>query len=152
MIAGVGKIIAITLLAALKGPMAGHHPIRVTLVVIYASPNNDRVDPRLTTLAGEVKKLEPTLTGFRIATSLQKSIPVGGVMAFDLPDRQVCKVSIDKPKDKANRVGLSVEPPGLGEITYTCMCDKFFPIVTPFKNTDGERMIITVMAKPCPGK
>jgi hypothetical protein len=37
-------------------------------------------------------------------------------------------------------------------LTYACACDKFFPIITPYKTAAGEQLLIAVMAKPCTGK
>ena len=44
---------------------------------------------------------------------------------------------------------LRTQSPELGEVTYACACDKFFPVVTPYRTKKGETLIVTVMAKPC---
>ncbi|HVK17803.1 MAG TPA: hypothetical protein VM533_12710 [Fimbriiglobus sp.] len=152
MLAGFAKLIAVALAAGTGGSCDGAQPVRVTVVAVFASTNSTHVDEKLKALAREVRKREPELTGFRVAAAMQKSVPVGKGHTFELPDKQSLKVKIDRPKGKDGRVGLTIRPPGLGEITYTCACDKFFPIVTPHTSSDGERLIIAVMAKPCTGK
>ena len=150
MFAGTAKLIAVALAAG--GPCDGSKPVRVTVVAVLASTTTTHVDAKLEALAREVRKREPGLTGFRVAAAFQKSVPVGKGHTFELPDKQTLKVRIDRPKGKDGRVGLTIRPPGLGEITYTCACDKFFPVVTPHTTADGERLIVVVMARPCNGK
>src|ERR687897_578433 len=152
MFAGTAKLIAVALAAASGDPCDGRKPVRVTVVAVLASSKTTHVDAKLEELAREVRKREPGLTGFRVAAVKQKSIPVGKGHTFELPDKQTLKVRIDRPKGKDGRVGLTIRPPGLGEITYTCACDKFFPVVTPHATAAGERLIVVVMAKPCTGK
>ena len=42
-----------------------------------------------------------------------------------MADKQTVTVAVDKPKDRAGRVGLTVTPPGGGDaVSYTCACDK----------------------------
>jgi hypothetical protein len=152
MFAGTAKLIAVALAAASGEACDGRKPVRVTVVAVLASSNSTHVDAKLAELAREVRKREPALTGFRVAAAKQKSIPVGKGHTFELPDKQTLTVRIDRPKGKDGRVGLTIRPPGLGEITYTCTCDKFFPVVTPHTTQDGERLIVVVMGKPCTGK
>ena len=152
MFAGTAKLIAVALAAGSGDPCDGSKPVRVTVVVVLASSETSHVDAKLKELAREVRKREPGLTGFRVVAARQKSIPVGKGHTFELTDKQTLKVQIDRPKGKDGRVGLTIRPPGLGEITYTCACDKFFPVVTPHTTADGERLIVVVMAKPCTGK
>lgn len=149
MLAGLGKLVLLALLLAAADAL---HPIRVTVVVVFASTKAKEVDPKLAALAAEVQKRDPKLVGFVLVDSQQKSLAVGGSHTFALPEKQEMTVKVSKPKDKDGRVGMTIQPPGLGEITYTCMCDKFFPVVTPHTMSKGERLIVVVMAKPCPGK
>jgi hypothetical protein len=127
-------------------------PVRVTVVVVMATPNNNKVDPKLKPLSQEVQKKHPKLTGFRIEATVEKSIPVGESRTIDLADGQTLKVTIDSPKDKTGHIGVTLAPPGLGEIQYTCVCDKFVPVITPHVTKTGEQLIVAVLAKPCTGK
>jgi hypothetical protein len=124
-------------------------PVRVTVVVVLATSENDVVDAKLADLAKEVQKRDPKLTGFKLMATDGKSIPVGESQTFDLVDKQELKVKVEKPKDANGRISLTIKPPGLENITYGCACDKFFPVVTPHRTKTGEVLIVAVMAKPC---
>jgi len=123
--------------------------VRVTVVVVLATSANDIIDPKLTELAKEVQKRDPKLTGFKLSATEGKSIPIGESLTFDLLDKQELKVKVEKQKDENGRVSLTIHPPGLEKITYGCVCDKFFPVVTPHVTKSGEVLIVAVMAKPC---
>ena len=50
-----------------------------------------------------------------------------------------------------DRIAVVDEPgrPGdLGEITYACTFEKFFPVVTPYQTKAGQQLIVAVMAAP----
>ena len=151
MIAGLVKLVAVAVAAgaADAGSCDDPRPVRVTVVAVLAHGRAAKVDPKLAELAKEVQKREPELTAFRAAACAQTSIAVGKGHTFDLPDKQAITVTVDKPKDRTGRVCLTIRPPGLGEITYVCRCEKFFPVVTPHTTPAGERLIVVVMAKPC---
>lgn len=124
-------------------------PVRITVVTVLATAANKTIDPRLAELAKEVQKRDPKLTGFKLHTSEAKSVAPGDSVTFDLVDRQKLQVKVDRPRDEKDRVGLSIRPPGLGEVTYTCTCDRYFPVVTPHRTREGETLIVAVMARPC---
>lgn len=126
---------------------AEEDPVRVTVVVVYATTTPSAVNPKLAALAEEVKKRDPELNGFRLIETYQKAVPLGESHTFDLPEKQTFKVTVDRPRDKENRVGLTIQPPGLGPISYGCTCGKFLPVVTPYKTKGGEHFIVAVMAK-----
>jgi hypothetical protein len=142
---------------ALFGPLAAagcddDRPVRVTVVVVLATTEHAEVDPRLTELAREIRKREPKLTGFRWHAAANVSIPVGEAGEVRLIDREVLKVRVEKSPDAAGRISLTVKPPGVPEVTYACVCDKFLPVATPYQTKTREQLIIAVMAKPCTGK
>jgi hypothetical protein len=122
--------------------------VRVTIVVVLATSDNNTIDPKLKDLAKEVQKREPKLTGFKLSTTDGKSIAVGGSHTFALVEKQELKVKVEKEKDADGRISLTIKPPGLENITYGCVCDKFFPVVTPVETKTGEVLIVAVMAKP----
>lgn len=150
--------VALTLVIAVTGTTAHGDdpdkptPIRVTVVVIYATSQNNVVDKKLTALAKEMQKRETNLIGFEMGPTLQKSIPVGEAYQFPLPDERTLKVAIDKPRDKNGRVEMTLTAPGGGVVSYTCACGKFFPIITEHKTSCGKTMMLAVGAKPCTGK
>lgn len=127
-------------------------PVAVTIVVVMATGANATVDPKLKELAKEVQKRDPKLTGYRIAATESRSIAVGDSATIALADKQTLLVKINKQKDENERITLELTPPQMEAITYACACDKFFPVITPYKTKDGEQLIIAVMAKPCTGK
>ncbi|MBX9623048.1 MAG: hypothetical protein K2X82_04460 [Gemmataceae bacterium] len=131
-------------------PPAGN--VRVTVVAVLATAANAKVDPKLEELARAVRKRDPKLTGFRVAGTEAKSIPVGDGATFPLVEKQELAVTVDRPKDANGRVGLTIRPPELGDITYTCACDKYLPVVTPYKTKAGDTLIVMVMGKPCTGQ
>jgi hypothetical protein len=145
----------LTVLISLFAPSrccGGEDPVRVTVVVVLASTEKTGIDPKLVDLAKEVQKRDEKLLGFKLVSSEAKSVPVGDSTTFKLVDKQELKVKVEKPKDDNGRVGLTIKPPDLGEVTYACSCEKFFPVVTPYKTKTGEVLIIAVMAKPCVAK
>jgi hypothetical protein len=131
----------------------------ITVVAVIASDKNKHVDPRVKCIADEVQKLEPNLTGFRLATTTNKSVRVGNRETFPLVDDEVLGVLLQhvggggggkKEKDKEDdRVRLTVKAPLAGEITYSTCCSKFFPIMTRYLTKDtGERLIVAIMVRP----
>ena len=126
-------------------------PVKVTVVVVLASTQDIGVDKRLTELAREVQKRDSTLIGFKLKATEAQSIPIGEGHAFELVDKQVLRVRVEKSKDADGRISLAIKPPGLDKIIYHCTCGKFFPVVTPYQTKGGEVLIIAVMAKPCTG-
>ncbi|MCX8140411.1 MAG: hypothetical protein N3E46_12090 [Gemmataceae bacterium] len=135
-----------SLLGAGEGPTG---PVRVTVVVILASSAAGPIDPALEELAREVRKREPKLRSFRLAAVEAQSIPVGQQGLFTLVEKQQAQVRIDTSPDARGRVRLTVSAPGVEQLSYTCVCDKYFPVVTPYRTRNGETLIIAIMAKPC---
>ncbi|QDU20793.1 hypothetical protein [Urbifossiella limnaea] len=128
---------------------APDQPVRITVVTVLATRANKSVDERLVELAKEVQKRDAALTGFKLHASEAKSVAPGDSVRFDLVDGKKLEVKVERPRDENGRVALKIRPPGLGEVTYTCTCDRFFPVVTPHRTRDGETLIVAVMARPC---
>ena len=126
--------------------------VRVSVVAILATDQNDHIDPKLESIAREVQKLDPKLTGFRIAKTTCKAVAVGGQDAFDLGGDQALHVAVEQKGDEEGRFQLKITPPLMGDITYTTTCGKFFPVITPFRTKDGELLIVAVRIQPCAGK
>jgi hypothetical protein len=131
---------------------ADDKPVNVTVVIVLATEQNTRVDPKLKELAKEVQKRDPKLTGFKLVATECKSVAVGASATVNLTDKQVLKLTVDQARDKDGRISLTLDPPGMDAVTYACACDKFFPVVTPHRTRAGDQLIIAVMAKPCTAK
>jgi hypothetical protein len=126
--------------------------VRVSVVAILATDQNDKIDPKLECIAKEVQKLYPKLTGFQIAKMSCKSLALGGKDDFDLGGDQTLHVAVEQKGDEEGRYQLKITPPRMGDITYTTTCGKFFPVMTPFRTKDNELLIVGVRIQPCPGK
>jgi hypothetical protein len=124
--------------------------VRVTIVAITASDKHQDVNPKLKELAKEVRKREQLggLTGFRVERNNCKPVTVGQTEKFDLVDDQSVGVTVLQKDDSNQRVRLAVKPPFVGEITYSTVYDKFFPIVTRYLTAkDRERLIVAIMVR-----
>jgi hypothetical protein len=119
------------------------------VVVILASSADGPIDPILEELAREVRKREPKLQSFRLVATEVQSIPVGQQGTFTLVEKQKLQVKIESSLDPRGRVRLTLTAPGVDQLSYTCVCDKYFPVVTPYRTRHGETLIIAIMAKPC---
>src|SRR5581483_12437372 len=117
----------LVLVALLAGAAtaAAEEKVRVFVIAILATENNNKVERRLECIAREVQKMDPKLTGFRLANMSCQSLPVGASDDFKLVEDQVAGVHILQAADKDNRVQLKVTPPQMGEITYVTACGKF---------------------------
>ena len=145
----------LALVAALFSPHAAppaDDGVRVSVVAILATDQNDKIDPKLDGIAKEVQKLDPKLTGFRMAKTTCKTLPVGGKDDFDLGGDQALAVAVQQKGDEEGRYQMKITPPQMGDITYTTTCGKFFPVITPFRTKNNELLIIAVRIQSCPGK
>jgi hypothetical protein len=123
--------------------------IKVTVAAILATERDEVVDPKLECLAREMKKLNPKLTGFRLARATCKSLEPGISYRFPLVDGKAAYISLQQAADDENRVSLMVKPPGMNEIVYTSACGKFLPIMTPYETKDKDHLFIAVMIRSC---
>lgn len=124
-------------------------PVRVTVVIVLASDTDKTVDPKLVELAKAVQKRDKTLTGFKLEATEAKSIAIGDSYTFTLVEKQELKVTVTRAKDADGKISLTIKAPELEKLTYGCVCDKFFPVVTPYRTKAGDVLIVAVMAKPC---
>ncbi len=125
------------------------HPARVHVIVIAASTTNKDTDKKLEKLAEEMQKMDPTLIGFKIVAELDKRVKVGDTGTFKLVGSDELKVKVDRARDaKEDSMGLTVYPPGAGEISYSCTTGKFVPFVTEVTTQTGEVILVAVMARP----
>jgi hypothetical protein len=130
-------------------PPAAGDGIRVTIVAITASNKHDKVDPRLKSLASEVRKQhDPALTGYKLGETVSKPVAVGQKENFKLVDDASADITVLQKDDSNQRIRLAVKAPLVGEITYSTCYDKFFPIITRYETrTDRERLIVAIMVR-----
>src|ERR1051326_1547960 len=115
--------------------------IKVTVVAILASSKHDKVDDRLKELAPALKKKDASWTGFEVERTSTASLKVGDKKSFKLVDDTEVTVEI-KSRDESGVVSLQLKPPTLGDVDYSCCCEKFFPIVTRYDTKSDKRLII----------
>ncbi len=142
---------AIAVLFTTGAPLlAADDEVRISVVAILATTRNKTVDKRVECIAKEMKMIDPTLTGFSVARMTCKSVAIGSKDCFEVVDgKDVCVTAQKRCEKDKTHVCLKVEAPTLGAITYTTCCNKFFPMVTRYKNKDGDLLIIAVRVKSC---
>jgi len=124
--------------------------VKVSVVAILASEQDNKIDPRLEAIAKEIQKHHPQLKGFRMGKMTDKKVPVrGGSESFELVADQKADITVLKTADRNDKVQLKITPPTLGEITYTTTCGKFFPIMTRYQTSNNESLIVAVRVQPC---
>jgi hypothetical protein len=130
-------------------PSPPQTPVRVTIVVVLADNQPGGVDPLLEELAREIRKREPQLRRFRIHAIEAQSILPARQGVFTLVDKQQAVIRVEAYPDEKGRARLTLTAPGIDQLTYSCVCDKYFPVVTNYRTAQGERLIVAIMAKPC---
>src|SRR5947209_13879249 len=106
--------------------------IKITVVAVLASTTDKKVDQELNELAQQMRKKDPTLTGFVVERSATSSISIGEKATFEMIDKQFVDVLLREKNPVTNRVSLTMTPPTLGEIAYTVCCGKYFPVCTGY--------------------
>jgi hypothetical protein len=150
------------LLAALPGLAADDPPpakdeprVRVTVAAVLANDKGDHVDPKLTCLARAIREKHPKLTSFRLGRTSAKSIALGGEETFRLVDGEgeEAVIRVKRCTEKPDRFCLKVKSPSLvGDITYSSVCGKYFPIDTNYTTQKTkDRVFIAIMVEPCAG-
>jgi hypothetical protein len=144
-------VVLLTLLAAAPAG-GGEKDVQVSVIVILASENDTKIDPKLKSIAREVSKTHKNLTGFRIGRMTRKPMALGTADKFDLVGDQAATITVQPGVEKKSRFQLKVAPPLMGEITYDTCCGKFLPICTPYRTKKNETLIIAVRVQPCKSK
>jgi hypothetical protein len=127
--------------------------VRVTVAVIRAN-GDGKVDDRLKCVATEVRKMHPKLTGFHLGETTTLPIPLGGSEKFKLVDGQEATIKVKRCKENPGRFCLEIQSKTLvGEMAYTSVCGKYFPLVTDYKTKDkGEQLILAFKVESCAKK
>jgi hypothetical protein len=148
-------VTALIFILALSPADLADEQVKVTVVAIVANsdPADGKIDPQLESIAAEVKKKYPQLTGFHLKRMTCTSMTVGKEDTFKTVDDLDATVTVQQGSDKHDRVRLTIKPPQVKEITYTTCCGKFFPVVTPYLTKDKqEQLIIAVRVSTCKDK
>jgi hypothetical protein len=126
--------------------------VTVSILIIYASEKDDKIDKKLECIAREARKTYPKFKGFRMGPLSWKSVVVGKCDKFELVQGQKTCVTVEHAGDKMERVRLKVGPPAMGQITYSTPCGTFLPILTPIVMKNGDAVMIAIRVQPCSGK
>jgi hypothetical protein len=151
----VGRLIVGTSILVAAAALPGSaiaQDVRVTVLTIMANDRNEVVDPKLKDVAREIRKQEPSLTGYRLGNTTCKKINVGqkeAIQLFGDEDKKGYSADVKLlAKDDTNKkVVIEFKPPTVGAITIGITYEKYFPIITRAV-VDGERLIIAIMVKP----
>jgi hypothetical protein len=126
--------------------------IDVKVLAILASEHHKEVDTRLSQFAKQVQKKDPSLTGFELARTNEDTLRLGETKKFTLTGGQVVEVTVNKDRNEKGRITLTIKPPKLNQITYECVCGKYFSIATEHyegKGKDRAQLFIAIKASPC---
>jgi hypothetical protein len=134
-------------------PPAQEESVKVTVAAVLAN-GSGKVDDKLKCVADAVRKTHPELTGFHVGPSACRPIVLGGSEKYKLVEGQEASISVHRCKEYPERFCVEVTSKALvGEMTYTAVCGKYFPLVTGYKTKDkGDQLIILFKVEPCPAK
>lgn len=125
--------------------------VKVTVVAILASQKETpNVHHKLQHVAKEIQKKQPNLNTFILGHTTRLTMTIGKKENFPLVEGQVAEVTVLEKSAKDGAIKLMVKAPKVGEITYKCCCDKFFPIMTNYQTKKQEWLVVAVMVPPCP--
>jgi hypothetical protein len=146
-VALVGAVVAVA-----ACPPATDDEVDVTVLAILASEHHNQINPKLTEFAKHVRKKQPELKGFQLARTNAEPLKLGETKKFPLTGNEVVEVTVNKERNEKGRITLTIKPPKLDQVTYECVCDKYFSIATQHYEGEGKeraQLFIAVMAKPC---
>jgi len=126
--------------------------IEVKVLGILASEHNAKVDAKLAEFAKQVQKKQPALTGFKLDQTELHTLKLGETKKINTSGGQVVEVTVNKERNEKGRITLTIKPPKMGQITYECVCDKYFATATEHyegKGKDRAQLFVAVKASPC---
>jgi len=133
-------------------PPAPEERVKITVAAILAN-GDGKVDDKVKDVACQVRKMHPKLTGFHVGPTTTLPVALGGSEKFKLVDGQEASITVKRCADCASRFCLEVKSQTLvGEMAYTSVCGKYFPLVTDYKTKkDGDQLIIVFKVESCGG-
>ena len=126
--------------------------IEVRVLGILASEHHKEVNDKLTEFAKHVQTKQPALTGFKLDHTERQTLKLGETKKFKTTGGQVVEVTVNKDRNEKGRITLTIKPPKMGQITYECVCDKYFATATEHyegKGRDKAQLFVAVKASPC---
>lgn len=140
----------------LMGTLVRADDVRVTVVAILASDRHQTIDPKLKAIAEEVRKRDQSfqsMTGWKIERTTAKTLLLEKKESFPLINDVAAEITVLSKDDKEKKIKVMVKCPHCGEVTYSTVADKYFPIMTRYQtDPNKERLIFAVMVKPIPPK
>jgi hypothetical protein len=127
--------------------------VKVTVAVILAN-HDGKVDDKLKDVACHVRKMHPKLTGFHVGPTTTLPVALGGSEKFKLVDGQEATITVKRCTECPARFCLEIKSKALvGEMVYTSVCGKYFPLVTDYKTEKGgDQLIIAFKVEACADK
>jgi hypothetical protein len=127
--------------------------VNVTVAVILGSERKKDVDERLKGIACQVQEMHPKLTGFTVGTTTTHPMQLGKAQTFQLEDGQEASVTVKRCTEFPDRYCLEIRSKALvGEMAYSSVCGKYFPLVTNYKTKKNEQLIIAFKVETCGDK
>ena len=139
------------LFLAVPSAVRAEETVKITVIAILASENHKEVDKRLSSFASEVQKKNPSLTGFRVAQSTTSTLKLGVTQTIPLADGQSVDVTANASQTEKGTITITIKPPKISQITYNCVCERYFSMATQHFTKDKEQLFFAVTGKPCAG-
>lgn len=143
-------VLLVALPAAQACPPADE--IEVKVLGILASEHHKVVNDKLVDFARHVQTKQPALTGFKLDHTERQTLKLGETKKFQTTGGQVVEVTVNKERNEKGRITLTIKPPKMGQITYECVCDKYFATATEHyegKDKNQAQLFVAVKASPC---
>jgi hypothetical protein len=125
--------------------------VKVTVVAVLASSQHTDIDKRLKDLAPELKKKDPSWTGFEVERSCAESMKIGEPKTFTLTDDFKVTLTLTGRTEKGG-AKMDVAASTIEGFSYSCCCSKYFPFDAHFDTKSKKRLVVAVMVEPCEKK
>jgi len=123
--------------------------VEVTVVVILASEDGNKIDAQLSQIAEEVRRKNPSLKSFRVKTQITKNLAEDEKATFNVVDDQTASIVVQHIGGEDKKVSLAVTAPKQGEIVYSTVYNKFLPILTNYTTRERhEKLILAISVEP----
>ena len=147
-------ILALTLVVAGFAPATLFaDEAEVTVIAVLASDRHTKIDPKLQAIAAQIRKHNPSLTGFTLDSQTKKTLTLSKKDSFPLVDNLNAEVTVISGNTEKGESKVLVKGPNSPQVEYTIKGEKYFPIETSYQRKDEkERLFFAIMVKPLPAK